>query len=136
MTRSPCAVYALYQYSTDGLWCRQLPFIHQSLPSALQLVRKFRFSTEDEWLFWTDGGRSDHPARELTCVGPAIGVGVFAATGARTGQLHGATVYGCALCGMISVLSACCVAMLSCCTQATFGGLMRDVLCQRPVRIL
>jgi len=69
------------------------------------LVRKFRFSTEDEWLFWTD----------------AIGVGVFAATGARTGQLHGATVYGCALCGMIS---------------ATFGGLMRDVLCQRPVRIL
>eukprot|EP01065_Artemidia_motanka_P047375 TRINITY_DN7418_c0_g1_i1.p1 TRINITY_DN7418_c0_g1~~TRINITY_DN7418_c0_g1_i1.p1 ORF type:complete len:403 (+),score=90.70 TRINITY_DN7418_c0_g1_i1:182-1390(+) len=64
------------------------------------------WSVEDEWLFWTD----------------ALGVGVFAAAGAHTGWHRGAvTALGCGVCGMVT---------------ATFGGMTRDVLCQRPPRIL
>lgn len=71
------------------------------------LSKRFKLGADDEWLFWTD----------------AIGVGVFAATGAHTASTKTPTVHlsGCAICGMIT---------------ATFGGLTRDILCQRPPRIL
>jgi len=67
--------------------------------------RRFRLSVDDEWVFWTD----------------AVGVGVFGAAGAHTGDQAGIYFAGCALCGM---------------STATFGGMTRDILCQRPPRIL
>ena len=53
----------------------------------MQMVRRWKFSTEDEWIFWTD----------------AVGVGIFAATGAHTAVRFDASVYGSAICGMITV---------------------------------
>eukprot|EP01062_Namystynia_karyoxenos_P069456 TRINITY_DN64951_c0_g1_i1.p1 TRINITY_DN64951_c0_g1~~TRINITY_DN64951_c0_g1_i1.p1 ORF type:complete len:446 (+),score=126.80 TRINITY_DN64951_c0_g1_i1:83-1339(+) len=71
-----------------------------------KLARWYGWSANDEWLFWTD----------------ALGVGVFAAAGADTGwKRGGVTALGCAVCGMVT---------------ATFGGMTRDVLCQRPPRVL
>lgn len=73
--------------------------------------RRWGLTLEDEWLFWTD----------------TVGLAVFAATGARTGNsvvsADGTTInFGaCAACGMFS---------------ATFGGLARDILITRPPRIL
>lgn len=71
------------------------------------LSRKWKLTTTGEWIFWTD----------------ALGLGVFAASGAQTAaafqpKLH---IIACASCGMIT---------------ATFGGLTRDVLLGRPPRIL
>jgi len=67
---------------------------------------RWNLTPSGEVLFWMD----------------TVGLGVFAATGARTGalslKLH---LAGGACCGMFS---------------ATFGGLMRDVLINRPPRIL
>lgn len=72
------------------------------------VARRLRLTTEDEWLFWTD----------------TVGLGAFAANGAYVGSSvspRSPHVGGAALCGMFT---------------ATFGGLTRDVLLRRPVRIL
>jgi len=70
------------------------------------LSRRWRLTSADEWLFWTD----------------TLGLAVFAANGAYMAttepKLHSAA---CACCGMMT---------------ATFGGMMRDVLIARPVRIM
>lgn len=50
-----------------------------------------------------------------------IGLGVFAASGAHKGDIRGATFIGSIICGMMT---------------ATFGGVVRDTLCQQPARIL
>ena len=69
--------------------------------------RRLRLTVDDEWLFWTD----------------TLGLGVFAANGAYAGcsAAHPLHFAGAAACGMFT---------------ATFGGLTRDVLLRRPVRIL
>lgn len=72
------------------------------------LSHRFRLTSGDEWLFWTD----------------TLGLGVFAATGAYSGfSLEGQKLhfFACACCGMFT---------------ATFGGVMRDILIARPPRIL
>lgn len=51
----------------------------------------------------------------------AIGLSAFAIIGAQNGIRAGMPLLVCAICGM---------------TTATFGGLIRDVLCDRPVRIV
>jgi len=50
-----------------------------------------------------------------------VGLGVFAASGAHVGDTNGATALGAVLCGLMT---------------ATFGGMVRDTLCQQPARIL
>ena len=50
-----------------------------------------------------------------------IGLGVFAASGAHMGDVNGATPLGSVFCGLMT---------------ATFGGMVRDTLCQQPARIL
>lgn len=70
------------------------------------LSDRFGLSTEDEWVFWTD----------------TLGLGVFAALGAKTAAVLPGVHFGtCLMSGMFT---------------ATFGGLTRDVLCRRPPRIL
>jgi uncharacterized membrane protein YeiH len=51
----------------------------------------------------------------------AIGLSAFAIIGAQNGIRAGMPLLVCAICGM---------------TTATFGGLIRDILCDRPVRIV
>lgn len=72
-----------------------------------RLATALKLSVDDEWLFWTD----------------SVGLGVFAALGAQTAVFMPMRVHfgGCAVAGMFT---------------ATFGGLTRDVLCQKPPRIL
>lgn len=72
-----------------------------------RLSYAFGLDGSDEWLFWTD----------------TVGLGAFATLGAYSAMLVEPRVHfgACAIAGMFS---------------ATFGGLMRDVLCQRPPRIL
>mmetsp|Transcript_3198 Transcript_3198/g.7668 ORF Transcript_3198/g.7668 Transcript_3198/m.7668 type:complete len:338 (+) Transcript_3198:97-1110(+) len=72
-----------------------------------RLSNVLKLHTDDEWLFWTD----------------SIGLGVFAALGAQTAVERPEEVHAgaCAVAGMFT---------------ATFGGLTRDVLCQKPPRIL
>lgn len=72
-----------------------------------RLSRALRLRTSDEWLFWTD----------------TVGLGAFAALGAHKAAAIEPPVHfgACAASGMFS---------------ATFGGLLRDVLCQKPPRIL
>ena len=50
-----------------------------------------------------------------------LGLGVFAASGAHKADIKGATSLGCVICGLMT---------------ATFGGLVRDILCGHPPRIL
>jgi len=50
-----------------------------------------------------------------------VGLGVFTASGAHVGNTSGATFVGSIICGLMT---------------ATFGGIMRDTLCQQPARIL
>jgi len=71
------------------------------------LSRRFHLTSSGECLFWTD----------------ALGLGVFAASGASAAAAHQADLHvvACAVCGMFT---------------ATFGGLTRDVLIGRPPRIL
>lgn len=71
------------------------------------LSHALRLDTNDEWLFWTD----------------TVGLAAFAALGAHSAtQVQPPIHFGaCAVAGMFS---------------ATFGGLTRDVLCQKPPRIL
>ena len=51
----------------------------------------------------------------------AFGVGAFAVIGAQNGIRKGLHPLVCIICGMFT---------------ATFGGMIRDVLCQKPPRIL
>lgn len=73
-----------------------------------RLSQLLRLTINDEWLFWTD----------------TLGLAVFAGLGAHTAasveqpRIHWGA---CAISGMFT---------------ATFGGLTRDVLCQKPPRIL
>jgi len=69
---------------------------------------RLQLTTSDEWLFWTD----------------TLGLAVFASLGAQVAasQEEPRLNFGaCAVMGMFT---------------ATFGGLARDVLCQKPPRIL
>ena len=50
-----------------------------------------------------------------------LGLGVFAASGAHKADIKGVTPLGCVICGLMT---------------ATFGGLVRDILCGHPPRIL
>ena len=50
------------------------------------LRRRYGWSTEGEWLFWTD----------------ALGVGVFAAAGANVADDHKVQWWGCAVSGMLT----------------------------------
>jgi uncharacterized membrane protein YeiH len=51
----------------------------------------------------------------------AIGLGMFSATGAHKGYNSGLNIVGCGICAL---------------STACFGGVLRDVLCQHPPRIL
>mmetsp|Transcript_88473 Transcript_88473/g.184889 ORF Transcript_88473/g.184889 Transcript_88473/m.184889 type:complete len:287 (-) Transcript_88473:86-946(-) len=72
-----------------------------------QLSKAFKLSLNDDWLFWTD----------------TLGLGVFAALGAQTAASMPQKIHFgfCSVSGMFT---------------ATLGGLSRDILCQKPPRIL
>lgn len=72
-----------------------------------RLSHLLHLSTSDEWLFWTD----------------TLGLGVFAALGAQAAAVVEPRVH----------IGACVASGLF---TATFGGLTRDLLCQKPPRIL
>ncbi|CAL1172257.1 unnamed protein product [Cladocopium goreaui] len=72
------------------------------------LANRFGITAEGEFVFWTD----------------TVGLAAFAVLGARVAAClpdHHVHAGACALCGL---------------STACFGGLVRDILCQKPPRIL
>ncbi|CAE7408158.1 unnamed protein product [Symbiodinium natans] len=72
------------------------------------LATRFGITAEGEFVFWTD----------------TVGLAAFAVLGARVAAClpdHHVHAGACALCGL---------------STACFGGLVRDILCQKPPRIL
>lgn len=63
----------------------------------------------------------DDPDNKILWWADTIGVGAFCVIGAQNGIRKGLVPMICVICGMFT---------------ATFGGVIRDVLCKRPVRIM
>jgi len=96
---------------TPVFWCKNPIFLKICIYTCL--VTFFAWPTVESF-----GGRDDGM---LLCVADALGMAAFSVLGAAAALQDGFSPLICCTCGLFS---------------ACFGGVARDVLCQRPVRIL
>jgi len=97
---------------TPVFWLREVVY--------LEVIVACSFAT---FLFWPRAEQQwrGNPGHELLAFADALGMGAFAVLGSDVAIKEGCSTLPCVCFGLMS---------------ATFGGLMRDVLTRRPVRIL